>query len=652
MKGFKHKISKFIKIVFSISLLFMTCDLTADVVSKLPKTTILGQEYYIYEVKKGESIYGIAKKNGWDLEELLRLNPSAKGSIGKGDRLYYPTGKIEIVTETPEPIDIENLSIEPIKHKVKKGETIYSISKQYNIPLEILYKYNPNSKKGVKAGEIIEIPQTGKSEFYYYTIKMGDSLSSISQKFNTSLEDLLKNNAGLTTKNLHPGEIIRISINSNVNNVKTELVAEERVSQISGYKVAKNESWNDISEKTGVAVDILKEANQENLPKENSVVNIPLIETVEVEKIVNNNDFQNISEANIEVIYDSIKGVTPEEKIIQGVRMALIMDEPNSKKDIDFTRGLLIGLDKFKDSSYKIDLKVLDGRVSTADLIEQLDLYEPNLIISTADKAFPLFLADYGNTSNIQIVNVFDLKNDLYEDNPSIVQVLPPSRFYYDRLSSKLYKDNKNRKLIAVGEEDENDIMANELFKLYDGGEKMTLEDFGSLEPDIFQPILIYSYASKKEEIGDFFKNVENLSENNPGVDFKIVGKSSWIALIDEFGDQYNEYSVIIPSRVGLDEESDEWKKFEEEYDQMFEGYPVRSIPNFAASGYDIANFFIPFVASNHGDFNQGRKNSGIKALQNEIDLSRVSNWGGFINGTCYLLRFRPGGERDKITVK
>ena len=537
---------------------------------------------------------------------------------------------------------------------MKKGETVYSISRQYNIPLDIIYKYNPNAKKGVKPGETIELPQNGLAEFYYYSVKPGDSLSGIAQKYNTSIEDILKNNAGLTAKNLQPGENIRISINSNIGKVKTEMVAEERVSQISGYKVSKNESWDEISEKTGVEVEILKEANTENVyPKENDVVNVPIVETVEVEKVVNYVEPADMTVEDVQELYDSIKGITPEEKIVEEVRMALIMDDPSSKKDIDFTRGLLIGLDQFKNATYKIDLKVVDGRVSTADLIDELDIYEPNLIISTADRAFPLFLADYGNTNNIQIVNVFDLKNDLYEDNSSMIQLLPPSGYFYDRLANKLFKDNRTRKLIAVGEEDDNDGMATELFKLYEEGDKISLEDFGALEPDVLQPILIYSYAQKKEDVSDFFKNVESLSENNPGVDFKIVGRSNWIALVDDFGDLFEEYAIYIPSRVWVDEESSEWKKFADQYDEMFEGYPVRSIPNFAASGYDVAKYFIPLVAVNHGDFNHGLMNiTGDRWLQTEIDLSRVNNWGGFINGTSYLIRFRAGGLKEKIVVK
>lgn len=643
-----------LKTALTFLLLGLVFLLKAESPSKLPTTEILGKEYYVYEVKKGESIYGIAKRFGWDLEELMRLNPESSSSLNKGERLYYPTGQVSVVTEKPEPVEFNLSSFEPIKHKVKKGETVYSISRQYNVPLETIYKHNPTARKGVKAGDIIEMPQSENGKYYYYTIKKEDTLTKIAQTYNTSVEDLLKDNAGLTPNNLREGEIIRITLNSNAGKIKTELVAEERVAQISGYKVSKNETWDDISEKTGVEVDVLKEANtKSDRPRENTVINVPIVETVEVEKTIISGNPDDMSFDEVQEIYDSIKGNSPDLIEEERIRLALILDEPTSKKDIDFSRGFLIALSDFKNSDLKIDLKVLDGGVSTNTLTEELDDFDPSIIITTADKAFPLFLADYGNTNNIQIVNVFDLKNDLYEDNASMVQILPPSGYFYDRLATRIYQDNRRRKLITVGEQDDNDGMATELISLFDDNvDKISLEEFGSLEPEPLQPLLIYSYASKKEDVSDFIKNVESLTESYPETDFKIVGRSSWIAMLDDFGDQFEQYSVIVPSRVWLDTESNQWKEFTNKYDELFGSVPVRSIPNFAASGYDIATYFIPIIAENKGDFNKGLKNVNTELLQADINLSRVNKWGGFINSNGYLISFKPNGSREKVLVK
>lgn len=691
------------RFLLAVTLVFSAASFMAngESTSKLAKTEILGQEYYVYEAKKGESAYGVAKRYGWDLEELLRLNPDAARELQKGTRIYYPTGQVAVVTEMPATIEIDSNSLEPIRHKVKKGENVYSISRQYGVPLEVIYKNNPAVKKGVTIGETLVIPQSIGAQYYYYTVKRGDSLSGIANKYNTTVEDILRINPGLPYDDLKEGEVIRISINSNVGKIKKELVAENKVTSIKSYKVSKGESWEEIAQATGVNEEILKEANENTAkPKENTVVNVPIVESSEdaeespvsptttqpgpqavstslldigeeneeetaghtLEAIEINKEIPMVSPSIIENTYadneDSSEdsSLSDEESLslkADGVRFAVILDEPSSKKDIDFVRGILVALSQMENSPYKIDLKVIDGRVAASNLTDTLDVFEPNLIVSTADKTFPAFLADYGTTNQVQVVNVFDLKNDLFEDNSSMIQILPPSTYFNDHISSRLYRDNRRRKFYAVGEIDENDGVGFELMRLFEGDvEKLSLEDFGSLQPDIMESILIYSFASKKEEVSDFLKNVENLDNNNPGLTYKIVGRSSWIALLDDFEDQFHQYRVEIPSRVWLDTESREWKNFTQEYEDLFGGDPVRSIPNFAASGYDLARYFIPLVAENRGDFNQVSNLKAVSSLQNDIKLNRVNNWGGFINSVAYIIQFNPEKEIEIITVE
>ena len=505
----------------------------------LPVQEILGTEYYVYEVKKGESIYGIAKKNNWNLEELLNLNPEAKSNLYKGLKLYYPVDQSYS--------SIEMTQTKTISHTVKKGENIYSISRLYGIPLETIYKDNPASRKGVK-----------------------------------------------------PGDTLNISLDE--------------------YEIEEN----------GATIN---ESNNENAEL--------------AERTINFSDIYPIQEQP-DTLTEEIAKTPLEDEI----KIALILDDPDSKKDIDFTRGYLVALFDLKDFPIKINLKILDGRISSTNIISDLDEFDPTLIISTADKAFPLFLADYGNTNNKNIVNVFDLKNNLYEDNMSIIQILPPSSYYSGKIANQLYYDNKRRKLIAVGTLDENDEIGTELINLFgDNIEILSLEEFGAYEPDLMDSILIYSFASKKEDVGDFLNNVENLAVNNPGLDFNIVGRSSWIAMVDDYGDKFKDYFIMVPSRVRLEEDSKEWKEFTDTYGELFDGYPVRSIPNFAATGYDIAKYFISAFIDNDEDFGKRFFTPEENMLQNDFTFNRINDTGGLINGTSYIIRFLPNGESEKIIV-
>ena len=535
-----------------ISLIFLLICFSsrAQSIIELPKTEILGREYYIYEAKKGETAYGIAKKYGWDLNEFLEINKESSGILQKGKKLYYPLNNT-IKSNKTENYSLTKDNTDIFIHKVNKGETIYSISKLYNVPLDVLYSLNPKAKKGIKTGENIYIP---------------------------------KDNEALPAADLS-----------------------------TGYEISSNKTTKHL---TDIEDDNLNSGYENKYPS--------LVEESDEEEI-------------IEYEFD-------------GVRIALIMDEPTSNKDLDFTRGLLVKLSELENSPYSINLKVMDGGMSHDFLTEELDNFEANLIISTADKTFPLFLVDYGNTNDIPVINVFDLKNDLYQDNPSLIQILPPSNIFYENLANKIYKDNSRRKLLTIGEKDDNDGLSQVLADLYnENAEHLSLEEFGALEPDIMEPVLLYPYASKKEDIYDFFNNVEHLAESFPGYDFKIIGRSNWIAMTDEFADKFDTYTVEIPSRVWIDEEAPDWKNFTDKYEEMFNGYPVRSIPNYAASGYDIADYFVQQIGDNEGNIKIS--NRMAEGLQNNFRFKKQQN-GGLLNDIVYLIKFNLTGKKEKIIAK
>lgn len=625
---------------------------------KLPKVEILGKEYYYHEIQKGESIYGIAKQHGWNVEELVRLNPNASTEMKKGTRLYYPTGKVTVVSDKESlELDPDSISYEPISHVVKKGETVYSISRQYNVPLDVIYAAYPQAKYGIKAGETIVIqqsPETVSDKYLYYVIKPGDTLYSLAKKYHTTVEDILSANPAVSEKNFKIGDTVRLAINSNSKRIHTELVEEERLASVESYKVGKDETWNSISKKTGVDVETLKDANETSKLKKNEVINVPVVETVQVEKVVENQDPRELTSEGIQEMYDSIHKTDSDTSILNEVRIAALLDEPTSKKDLDFSRGFLVAINDLKNSPYKINFKVIDGRGSTTAVIRELDDFEPNVIIATADKNFPAFLADYGNTNQIEVVNVFDVKNELYEDNPSMVQILPPSSFFNTQIAERLADEYGDRELILIGTQDSNDGIAELLLPKFEEYNTTSLPISGLSEYDIKDTgsYLVYAFPNKKEEVADILQAVENIKEKAPFATITVVGRPSWVTLTETYGDKFAAAEVVIPSRVWYDSETGDGERFSSKFSEMFGDTPVKSFPNFAASGYDIANYFIPSTARNGGDFNRGFSGSEKPSIQSEIRLERVNNWGGFINPTGYLLKFRPGGFIDKELVK
>ncbi len=642
----------------------------------LPKVEILGKEYYYYEVKKGDSIYGIAKQFGWDINELIRLNPNTVSELKKGSRLYYPTGRVvevvddddasaapaagggEVASE-PEATPPGPAEAEPIRHLVKKGETVYSISRQYNIPLEAIYASHPSAKQGIKAGETLVIRQDASSvpsdkKYAYYTIKRGDTLFALARQYNVTVADILKANPGVSESNFRAGDTVRIPTGQSTRSVKTRLVEEERLKNLDNYKVKKGDTWSSIAQKTGASEEKLKEANPDDAqPKKDDIVVVPNVETVSVEVEVDDTDPRELTAEGRQELYDSINNIDSDAARLTEVRVALLLDDPMGKKDLEFSRGFLLALDQMKSSPVKIEFKVLDGRASTQTVTDQLEEMEPNLIISTADKNFPAFLADFGNTNRVQVVNAFDVKNDLYTDNASMVQFLTPPAYFYEQMADYIAGNYGSRKFVYAGAPDSEDGIAEMLSARLESARPDVVENIADLANYDFtgaDTYVIYASPTKKEEVADLLRILEHAAESNPMVAFTVVGRPNWITYEDAMGDKFAALNVIVPARFYFDEESPDGRTFVSGFDEAYGHQPLRSYPNFAATGYDMARYFIPFLSSSNGDFNR-EVAQRQHPVQSNIDLKRVSNWGGFFNPDGYILSYGPSGV-EKIIVR
>lgn len=95
-----------------------------------------------------------------------------------------------------------------ITHVVQKGETLYSISRKYNLQINTIIEYNKISDPSkIAVGTIIKIP-------FLYRVEKGDTLYSIARRFGTSLDALLKLNNMQKDRVLKVGDLLVLPVNS------------------------------------------------------------------------------------------------------------------------------------------------------------------------------------------------------------------------------------------------------------------------------------------------------------------------------------------------------------------------------------------------------------------------------------------------------
>lgn len=127
------------------------------------KTTPPGSTVY-HDVKKGETLFGIAKKYNTTVQELERLNPVLKDGLKAGQRILISEGTTSSTTVVQDEDDtainepVEEATDEYFIHIVQKKETLFSISNLYVVPVKDIIALNPGSENGIKPKQNLKIP--------------------------------------------------------------------------------------------------------------------------------------------------------------------------------------------------------------------------------------------------------------------------------------------------------------------------------------------------------------------------------------------------------------------------------------------------------------------------------------------------------------
>lgn len=182
-----------------------------------------------YTVKKGDSLWSISKKFGVTVDELKKYNNLTSNLLNIGQVLKIPT-KDETIIDTN-------------TYTVKRGDTLYSIANAYNISVNELKNYNNLTSNTLSIGQILKIPTTSETVGNTYVVKRGDSLYSIANAYNISVNEL-KNYNNLTSNLLSIGQVLKIPTGTTTT-----------------YVVKKGDSLYSIANKYNTTVESIKNKN-------------------------------------------------------------------------------------------------------------------------------------------------------------------------------------------------------------------------------------------------------------------------------------------------------------------------------------------------------------------------------------------------------
>ena len=159
-------------------------------------------------VSYGDNLWNLAKKYDTEVRIIKKINYLENDLLSINDTLLIPLSSSK-----------SNNFIPYEMHIVSEGDTLWSISKKYNMPLSELIRINSLNKKSyLQLGQQLTIGNKNihrnidsKKRTILYSVKQGDNLYKISDLFDVSVKSI-KDLNNFDTSELMPGQIIKISI--------------------------------------------------------------------------------------------------------------------------------------------------------------------------------------------------------------------------------------------------------------------------------------------------------------------------------------------------------------------------------------------------------------------------------------------------------
>lgn len=465
---------------------------------------MLSAQQKTHKVEAQETVYGISRQYGISQEELINANPFLRDRMLQiGDELVIPDksgkngdGNIKpktdgninaVVTTVDEPgqtVIVPKEDSNFIYLEIKPKQTIYSLTKEYNISEEALKSLNPQLKDGLKAGDIIRIPkksnQNNEEEIVpagMYKVKKGDTVYSLSRQFNVSSDEFYIANPDVQITGLVVDTYINIPKKGKISAVIQDGFIE--------HKVKQGETIYSITKLYRVTFAELLKYNPELSEglRAGMTLKIPLPEGADIVKT-----------GKIKRADDNM------------INIALILpfhlDDPNARSaekgiSADILIGAKIALDSLAYTGKKINLKVYDSGNSSQSvetLITSNDFSQFDAVVG------PLFGSNFKTAATIL-------------SGSGITVVSPLS-------NSEDLRELENVVVVTPSDEDIADAIVSEIAANYKGEQIQILTD------DRYQGLADYfsNNLKKKLPAADIMltKNISQLEQTSKTVDEKL----------------------------------------------------------------------------------------------------------------------------------
>ena len=561
-------------------------------------------------------------------------------------------------------------------HTIERGQTVYAIATMYGISTEDIYRLNPGSKDGIKAGSTLRIPQKSatktasakKDDYLYHTIQPRETLYSLSIKYGVQGKDIIAANPGLSVSSFTIGKNIRIPQFTQEETVTTE---RKKVQTEREYTVQRRETMYRICKKFNISSAELIRLNPELKKgvRTGMVIRIP-----ETSEEIITRDIKQPAEHEVNALLTAPKDINKVNRIKVALLLPFNADAPTKSSStarfVEYYEGLLLAVDSLRNKGTSIDLSVYDtgnGTQKIKEIINEGNLENMNLIIGAVQNDQIGMVANYAKKHDIKYVIPFTSKNDDVLSNSSVYQVNTPHSYLYSKAAQAgcdLFDDNN---IILVNIKDKG--YKPEFIKALKAEmqqRKQTLKEMNYTGETFATDIEALMDSTKRNIVLLSSSSIEALrkvkaplrmlaefrEEDKEPYIVNLFGYPEWQTYTRECLEDFYALNTYIYSNFYADNLSHEVHKFYYAYKDWYSKNLINTFPKYGILGFDTGMYFLSAIDKYGSNFENNLDKIHYKSIQTGFDFHRVNNWGGFINTNVFLVHYKSDFTVTRVEVR
>ncbi len=608
------------------------------------KVVISGVTYYLHEVKKGETIYSISKAYGLTTDQLAKENPSISAGLREGQSLRIPASLVNSVPANQPPVRPETQRDEGkfIYHKLEPGETVYNLSKTFNVSENDIIRSNPGIDiNKLPLGYEIAIPRKDfmneKQNFaqkdqqaYYHKVTMGETMASIARKYGLSVRELRRANRDIRFPQV--GDYLMIPGMKAPESKPLEVIVQDTVLPVtkeeveylehpSGYLPVRNlrGSYN-----VGVMLPFFLEENM----KRSDIDSSRIIRGKKVYKVIER----------------------PEDWIY-----------PRSLGFVEMYEGILLAADTLRSLGIDVKLHVFDIASDTAvvtRLIASGRLDNLDLIIGPVFSRNLALVASYAGSRGIPVVSPVQLSSSAVLNGNPLLFMANPTTEVAEKAIIKKAADYYNDNFVIIHSDSQSDSAEYARFKseiVSELASRIPYEEI-KLKDFVFYSRSLFGNDSINRLEHAFSAESPNVviiaSDDGPLMsesltDVHALKRKFSINVFGYPGVRYLDnldhkicfdLGLMVYSPFWIDYAKDNVMRFNARFRQKFFTEP--SEISYAWQGYDIVYYFLSGLSIHGKEFLVHPEIHNVELLHSEYDFRRRSVSDGFENNKLYLIRY------------